>query len=138
MPGRGLARAGFLDQQVVVVQTHRPALHELGGDVRQCGVAQDLLVGRVVLPGAEIFNEAARIVGLAGHQGQRAQVREVVLDAGFQLAQLFGVQHAPQHHRAVAGIGMDGIGGDRVLTRHAFSRRTFWRCARCASTDCGR
>ena len=101
VPGRGLACARLLDQQMVVVQAYLLAAHQLCCHGRQRRAEQDVAVGRVVLPGTEVLDEAPWIVRLAGHQGQRTGPGQIVFDAPGQALHLAGVQYAAQHHRTI-------------------------------------
>ena len=94
---------------MVVVQAASLALHQLPGHARQSRMLQHRGIVRVSLPGTKIFHKTARVVGLAGHQRQRAQVGQVVLDAGGELGQFVGIEQAAQHHRAIARKGLHSL-----------------------------
>ena len=106
MPGRGLARAWLLGQHVVVVQAGGTALHQPAGHGRQRGSEDELAVGTVVLPVAEVLDEEAGVFRLAGHQGTRAGRCQIGIDALAQQRQFRRRQQAAQHHGAVRGKGL--------------------------------
>jgi len=69
VPRRALARAGLLDQHVVVVEAHGPRAHQLGGDGRHAGLGDEALDRREALPVAEVLDERP-VVGGAGPLGE--------------------------------------------------------------------
>ena len=65
-----LLGARFFHQQMIVIKTHRFGLHELRRQMGQGRIGQNALIVWVRLPSAKVFNEATRIIGLAGHLHQ--------------------------------------------------------------------
>ena len=124
VPWGHLACAWLLDQQMVVVQPHGLALHQLRSHMRQGRAGHDLAVRRVVLPGAKVFHKAARVIRLAGHQAQRARMGQVVFDAISQQLHLGWCQHTTQYrgpiaHEGVADRGRQpGTVGNQFFVSH--------------------
>ena len=79
---------------------------------------------RIGLPGAKIFYKTARVVGLAGHQRQRAQVGQVVFDAGGELGEVNRVEQTTQHHRAVTRKRKGRLGRQLKRGRHQVHQKT--------------
>ena len=112
MPGRALACARLLDQQVVVVQAHRGALHQA---LRQCGqgrVEDEAHVLHNVLPIAKVFKKAARVIRPTGHHAAWAGVGQVGLNAVPQQGHFFGREQVADAHRAITlVVGHVLVGG---------------------------
>ena len=70
----------------------------------------------------------AGVVGLAGHQRQRAEVGQVVLDALLQLRQVGGIEGTTQDDRALNGESVDGGGVQWVVAcgAHRFFPSLAW------------
>ena len=66
--------------------------------MRQRRFTQNVLIVRVALPGTKIFDKAARIVLLAGHLRQGAEMRQIVLNAFFKTLQFICIEHASNHN----------------------------------------
>ena len=64
--------ARFFHQQMVVVQAHALALHQIASDPRQGGFFENVLVVGIALPSAKILDEVPGIAGFASDDGQRA------------------------------------------------------------------
>jgi hypothetical protein len=132
------ARARLLGQHVVVVQAHAAALHQCCCHLGQRGVERRGPVVGVVLPVAEVLDEEARVVRLAGDDGARAGSDEVGVDAAAQALELGGVQQAAQADRTVALVRRHG--GWRGQHGGSFGpfRRTAWVIAHGWNSPCSR
>jgi len=102
MPGRGLARAGLLDQQVVVVQPHGGALHQALSQGRERRVKDEAPELRDVLPVAKVFKKPTRIIRPTGHHAEGAGVSQVGLNASFQQFHFIWRQQLADAHRTIA------------------------------------
>ena len=124
VPRRCLLCAGFLDQQVIVIKTHSLRPHELRRQMGQGGIEQNALIAWVRGPGTEVFNEAPRIIGLAGHLHQVTQMRQIVFNALFKCLNFLRVENTTQHNSAQALIAFNGFGRQHMCSRH----RTHIKC----------
>ena len=115
MPGRALRGLGLLDQEVIVIEAHVLAGHELARDVGSGRGTDELLVLGDPLPIAEVLDEPALVALLAGHRDQGPGLGEVAGDAGPDELDLLGGEAAPDDDGSVAGIVGDGL---RIHVRH--------------------
>src|SRR3984893_1678653 len=84
VPGCALARAGFLGQHVIVVQTHGSAAHQPGTGLCERRPEYQLAIVAVFLPAAEILDKPPRIVAAARNQRARAGMRQILIDAAWE------------------------------------------------------
>src|SRR5579863_7770429 len=72
VPGRALPRAALLGEHVIVVEPGGTTCHQLRPRLPQARAEDDVTVMFVLLPAAEVLDEAARIPGATGNLGARA------------------------------------------------------------------
>jgi len=122
VPRGGLAGARLFDQQVVVVDAHPVALHQLRGDIGQGAVLHD----RRRSPGCccQVQKSSTKRPGSSGWLATKA--------SGLRCARLCsmprsscatsaGVEHTAKHHCAVACVIVNGVGRQGVA--HGMQRR---------------
>jgi hypothetical protein len=97
---------------------HGVALHQRAGHCGQGRFKQDAGVLRVALPGAKVFHKLAGVVRVAGHLGQWAQMRQVVLYACGERGYFCGTEHAAQHHGTVTLVVGHGVCGECEAVCH--------------------
>ena len=80
MPGRGLARPGFLDQDMIVKQLGCLRCHQVGRDLADRRVGNHLLKGLEPRPVAIVIEEPSRFAGFQVLGSIGARVGHVRLD----------------------------------------------------------
>ncbi|HEY1321187.1 MAG TPA: hypothetical protein VGF32_13105 [Streptosporangiaceae bacterium] len=103
MPWGALPGPALLHEHVIVVEADLGGAHQRGGDSGHPRMPCQLLDPRHLLPPAEIFCERARVIGAAGHLGQRPRTGEHRVDRGRGDRHLGRVKHRAGTHHAVTG-----------------------------------
>ncbi|KAG0922301.1 hypothetical protein G6F31_019971 [Rhizopus arrhizus] len=123
MPRRRLARVGFLDQQMIVIQARAWAAHQLRGDRPDTAVEDESAVVFVLGPVAEILEEPAGGVCRAGNLGARAGRSKIRFDAARQQRDFVRREQLAHADGAIFLKGLDHRGGKfefMTVRQHGF------------------
>jgi hypothetical protein len=116
VPRRPLARAGFLDEQVVVEETDAARAHQAPRDLGRSRAADEQLVLRNALPVAEVLDEPAGVVRAARDERALARFAEVPLDPAPDELDFLRRERVAHAHGPVASERVDQLGSH---LRHA-------------------
>ena len=105
VPRRALPGPALLDQDVIVVEADLRRGHHSSGQGGDPGIPGQLPDLGYLPPPAEAFGESARVIGAAGHLGQRARPGQDRADRPGRSSHLPGAEHPAQAHHAVPGEG---------------------------------
>ncbi len=103
VPWGALGRAWFLDEDVVVVQAHRVAAHQLGSDLGGRCFEHEPAQRLDSLPVAEVLDERP-VVGGARPLGVRREIGQIGVDRLARQIDEAGVEGVANAHRAVPPV----------------------------------
>src|SRR6185437_5397597 len=114
MPGCRLPGGGLLGEHVIVIEPSRAAAHQPARGLGEGRFENKTPIVRILLPIAEVLDEAAGIIRAAGHFDARTRMGEVLVDAGTQHRHFVRPEQPADADRAVSPKAVDAIGVNHV------------------------